>query len=209
MAEPTIDRVRTRTSLLGRLGNWDDDTSWRDFYATYSRRIYAFALTAGLTPSEAEDVVQETFVDMAMRLPRFKYDRTLGSFTSWLLTNSRWHIADQLRSRPPVQTYAFSSVGAADAPDPLQDVPDPSTLDLGEPREQDWEQNLFYTALATVKRRVDPRTYQVFDFYVNKDWPAAKVAATFGIAVGQVYLSKHRVAEMIKAEIGRRVKSVL
>jgi len=36
---------------------------------------------------------------------------------------------------------------------------------------------------------------------VNKNWPAEKVAATFGISVSQVYLAKHRVTEMIAAEV--------
>jgi hypothetical protein len=54
-----------------------------------------------------------------------------------------------------------------------------------------------------VKRRLDPQRYQIFDFYVNKEWPPEKVAKAFGITVDQVYLAKHRVTEMIKAEVKR------
>jgi DNA-directed RNA polymerase specialized sigma24 family protein len=54
-----------------------------------------------------------------------------------------------------------------------------------------------------VKRRLDPQRYQIFDFYVNKEWPPEKVAKAFGISVDQVYLAKHRVTEMIKAEVKR------
>jgi len=36
-----------------------------------------------------------------------------------------------------------------------------------------------------------------------KFWPPDKVAKTFGISVGQVYLAKHRVTEMIAEEVKR------
>jgi len=54
-----------------------------------------------------------------------------------------------------------------------------------------------------VKRRLDPQKYQIFDFYVNKEWSPNKVSAVFGISVDQVYLAKHRVTEMIKEEVKR------
>jgi DNA-directed RNA polymerase specialized sigma24 family protein len=38
---------------------------------------------------------------------------------------------------------------------------------------------------------------------VNKKWAPAKIAETFGITVGQVYLTKHRVTEAIKEEVER------
>jgi RNA polymerase sigma-70 factor (ECF subfamily) len=62
--------------------------------------------------------------------------------------------------------------------------------------------------LAKVKRRADPQKYQIFDFYVNKEWPAEKVAAKFGVSVDQVYMAKHRVTEMIKEEVKRLEKEM-
>lgn len=37
-------REATRCSLLGRLKDWEDDRSWRDFFETYWRLIHATAL---------------------------------------------------------------------------------------------------------------------------------------------------------------------
>jgi len=52
------DLIPTQKSLLSRLKNWDDQSSWKTFFDTYWRLIYAFARRAGLGDAEAQDVVQ-------------------------------------------------------------------------------------------------------------------------------------------------------
>src|SRR6266542_6306917 len=93
--------IPTRDSLLSRLKDRRDDDSWRDFFNLYWRLIYGGALKAGLTEQEAEEVVQETVITVARRIPEFKYDPTVCSFKTWLLNLTRWRIVDQLRKRRP------------------------------------------------------------------------------------------------------------
>src|SRR5579863_9045498 len=93
------DFIPTRYSLLSRLRNWDDQESWQDFFNTYWRLIYSFALKSGLTAAEAEDVVQETIISVAKNVEKFKRDRSLGSFKGWLRNLTRWRVADHLRRR--------------------------------------------------------------------------------------------------------------
>ena len=57
-----------RASLLGRLKDWEDQTSWREFFDTYWRLIYTVARKAGLTAAEAQDVVQDTSLVVAKKL---------------------------------------------------------------------------------------------------------------------------------------------
>ena len=52
--------IPTRASLLSRLKDWEDQTSWREFFDTYGRLIYGVARKAGLADAEAQDAVQET-----------------------------------------------------------------------------------------------------------------------------------------------------
>jgi hypothetical protein len=80
---------------------------------------------------------------------------------------------------------------------------DPSSENLDALWEAEWQDTLLSAAVATVKRRVEPQNYQLFDFYVNKEWPPEKVASTFQVGVEQVYLAKHRVTEMLKEEVER------
>ena len=56
MSADPDDLVPTRWSLINRLKNWDDQTSWREFFDTYWRLIYSVATRAGLTDAEAPSV---------------------------------------------------------------------------------------------------------------------------------------------------------
>src|SRR5246127_1749587 len=91
----------TRRSLVDRLANWDDQKRWQAFFDTYWKLIYSTARKAGLTDTEAQDVVQETVITVAKKIDKLKYDPAIGSFKGWLLQITRWRIADQYRKRRP------------------------------------------------------------------------------------------------------------
>jgi RNA polymerase sigma-70 factor (ECF subfamily) len=182
--------IPTRTTLIQRLKNWQDQSSWQDFFDTYWKLIYGVAIKGGLTRTEGQDVVQETMLSVAKHMPNFKYDRKIGSFKAWLLNMTRWRIIDQLRKR------GYSVDGRME-----DKLINQSNSDLETLWDAEWEKNLVDAAITKVKRRLDPQKYQIFDFYVNKQWMPDKVAKTFGISINQVYLAKHRVVELIKEEV--------
>ena len=201
MTLQTEDFIPTRYSLLSRLQNWDDQDSWKDFFDTYWRLIYAVALKSGLTEAEAQDVVQETIISVAKNIQKFKRDRQLGSFKGWLRNLTRWRIADQLRKRTRV---APEEVKAAEDDSAVWDAASISDSTEAESVwENEWRANLMKVALENVRHRVKEEHYQMFDFYVVKQWPVDKVARTLGVSAGQVYLAKFRVVALIKKEIRR------
>src|SRR4051812_20079887 len=57
--------IPTRATLLHRLKNWEDNSSWHEFFNIYWRLIYGIARKAGLREEEAQDVVQETLISVA------------------------------------------------------------------------------------------------------------------------------------------------
>jgi len=93
---PADRSLPTRASLLERLKDLGDDASWNEFYQTYRELIYSVARKAGLNESEAEEVVQDTVISVAKKMPDFRYDPAEDSFKGWLLTVTRWRILDQL-----------------------------------------------------------------------------------------------------------------
>jgi RNA polymerase sigma-70 factor (ECF subfamily) len=201
MAQMADELIPTRTTLLERLKDWQNDSSWQIFFDTYWKLIYGIALKGGLTKEEAQDVVQETMLTVAKQMPNFKYDRKNGSFKSWLLNTTRWRIADQFRRREAV-AVSHSSSDDADTETRAEDkVLDSAIQDMDALWDAEWEKNLLDAAITKVKRRLDPQKYQIFDFCVNKEWPPEKVAETFSIPVAQVYLAKHRATEMIREEV--------
>ena len=196
--------LRTRTTLINRLKNWQDQDTWQHFFDTYWKLIYGVAVKSGLTVTEAEDVVQETMVSVAKHMPEFKYDRKMGSFKAWLMTLTRWRIVDQFRRRDPVyRSWHGKETSISSDPSILDHIPDRSHVDLETLWNDEWKKNLIGVAMAKVKRSLNPQHYQVFDLYVNKEWAPDKIAKTFGIAVGQVYLTKNRVSGVIKKEVER------
>ena len=209
MTRPMDELIPTRTTLLGRLKDWRDDSSWQDFFDTYWKLIYGVAIKAGLTAAEAEDVVQETMISVAKKISVFKYNRNVGSFKGWLLKTTRWRITDQFRKR---KLHSASPLAFDEADTDTQstsEMLDPASLNWETMWEAEWEKNLLDAAIVKVKRRLDPEKFQIFDFYVNKEWPPDKVANAFGISTDQVYLAKHRVLEMIKEEVERLKKAAV
>ena len=193
--------IPTRASLLSRLKDWQDETSWKVFFDTYWKLIYNAAIKAGLSDAEAQDVVQETVISVFKTMPDFQYKAAGGSFKSWLLQLTAWRIGDQFRNRQrniqQVNRLADSTARTAT----VEGVPDPAGSGIEAIWDEEWEQNLMSAATERVKRAVDPKQYQIFDLYVLKNWPARKVASTLKVNLGRVYLAKHRIGTMIKKEI--------
>lgn len=204
MKTPKLPRpeeiIPTRVTLLNRLKNIDDQESWRDFFDTYWKLIYGCALRYGLTEAEAEEVVQETVIEVSRKMPAFQYDPS-QSFKGWLLHTTRWRIQDQLRKRKRAGALAVQRVEKETGTDAVAQVPDPSGDYLDTMWEEEWQRNLMSAALDKVKSQVKPRQYQIFDLYVIKEWPVEKVAQTLKVSSGQVYLAKFKICRLLKKEI--------
>jgi RNA polymerase sigma factor (sigma-70 family) len=195
--------IPTRASLIQRLRDWEDQASWQDFFNTYWRLIYGVARKTGLTDAEAQDVVQETLISVAKHMPSFKYDPSIGSFKTWLLNMTRWRIIGQFRKRQPGANRKPVPRNSTSRISTIQRLVDPNALDWDAVWEADWKQHLLAKAIKNIQRRVDPQRYQIFDFYVNKEWPPEKVAERFGVSVNQVYQIKHRVTDTVREEMQR------
>jgi RNA polymerase sigma-70 factor (ECF subfamily) len=172
----------------------EDESSWRTFFETYGRLLYNFTRKSGLNDQEAQDVVQETVIAVARKMPEFRYDPARGSFKQWLLLITRRRIQDHFRrvyrALPPAS-------GTDQAPERVCPEPTPDAA-MDAAWETAWSDNLFRSALERVRQRVQPKTYQVFDYLVLQEIPAQRVAKMLGLNVAQVYLAKHRVALAVR-----------
>jgi RNA polymerase sigma-70 factor (ECF subfamily) len=205
---PEGELIPTRATLLQRLKDWQDQSSWQEFFDTYWKLIYGVARGAGMTDAEAQDVVQETIFSVARHMPTFKYDPTIGSFKAWLLNMTRWRIVDQLRKRGRPVIHRHEQREPSTGTRTTDEIVDPASQALEQLWEAEWQKALFDAAVAKIKRQIDPQKFQLFDLYVKQEWPADKVANTFGVPVDHVYLAKHRVTELIKEEVKRLEKEM-
>jgi RNA polymerase sigma-70 factor (ECF subfamily) len=202
MPEPRNDFLPTRTSLLRRLKQWEDQESWRDFFDTYWKLIYGAAVKAGLNDAEAQDVVQDTVIAVAKKIEDFKYDSAVDSFKGWLLYLTRKRVALHYRKRER-DRGGPSRDSTAGLFNELEQLPDPVATDFETIWNEEWERNLADAALARVKQQVNPKQFQIFNFYVLKQWSVQEVAKTLGVTVAQIYLAKHRISALVKKEVNR------
>jgi RNA polymerase sigma-70 factor (ECF subfamily) len=196
------DSLPTRASLLSRLRDLGDSDSWQTFFDTYWRLLYNVARKSGLSDPEAQDVVQETVIAVARKMPGFRYDPAKGSFKQWLLLITRRRIQDQLR-----RLYRSAPVAegrSAELDEKVQNLPalaPAPDAQIDAAWEQEWRSNLFQAALARVRCRANPKHYQVFDCCVLQGLPAPEVARMLGLNAAQVYLARHRMNAAVKLAV--------
>jgi len=189
------DSLPTRRSLLSRLRDIGDDASWHVFFDAYWRLIYNVARKSGLSDDAAQDVVQETVISVARKMPGFHYNPGKGSFKQWLLLITRRRIHDHLR-----RVYrSLPSVTADENPRAV--APPTVEMEIEEEWDHAWQQNLFESALARVRKQASPKAYQVFDYCVLQEMSASEVAKMLGMNAAQVYLAKHRVSAAVKRAV--------
>jgi RNA polymerase sigma factor (sigma-70 family) len=195
--------LATRRSLVERLGDWNESKRWQQFFDSYWKLIHGAARKAGLSETEAQEVVQETLITVAKKIDRLNYDPAIGSFKGWLLNITRWRIADQFRKRNPAQHHGSLGKEETARTATIERIADPAGFDLDAAWNEEWQRNLLRVATDRVKKKVSAKQYQIFDCYVVKQWPVKKVAADLRVSVAQIYLAKHRIAALLKKEVAK------
>jgi len=180
--------------------------------------IRGFALKAGLTETEADEVVQGTCIGVARNVGEFRYDPAKCRFKSWLLNLASWRVKNQFAKRQRWDQRVHGAVGgsaakASESPVPREDdsrrtatverVADPSAQNLDMLWDEEWRTNLLKAALEKVRAQFSATQFQIFDLNVLKEWPAGDVAKSLGVNIASVYLAKHRVATALKRETAR------
>ncbi len=199
MNTPLEDTLRTRASLLGRLRDLDDADSWSEFYHTYERVVRGLARKRGLSDAEAEEVAQEVFKRIAETIHTFEPSDRIGSFRRWLYQLARWRSDDKIRERGRISTEPITERSSSTTSNIAHRVPDPD--DLHQQLEVEARRQLLHAALDRIQKRVNPRDLQIFQMFVLDEVPASKVAEFFGVTANSVYVVRHRIGQLLRAEL--------
>ena len=209
MNEPVPDSIPTRHSLLHRLKDWGDDAGWREFFDAYWELIYNVARKAGLTDTEAQEVVQETVIGVARKIGGFEVDAGRGSFRAWLLQQARWRIGDQFRKRKAGNADWVGGLegrapdGDATGTATVNRIPDPAPPELDVMWDDEWRQHVQRAALERVKAQVSILQFQMFDLHALQGLSVGEAARALGVSQASVYMAKSRVGRLFKAEVKR------
>jgi RNA polymerase sigma factor (sigma-70 family) len=202
--EPNTESLLpTRQSLLARLRDCQDQDGWQEFFDAYWRLIYRVARQSGLDDSTAQDVVQNTFIYLSRRMPRFRYDPARGSFKSWLQRVTRSRIS-VFRRRAEAKDLAGPDLTPENDEMPVWEaVPDPAGDQVDEIWQREWEENLVKAALRRVSCKVSAQQLMIFELAALGEVPLKQVARALNVSLMQVYLARHRVGKLFKAEVLR------
>jgi RNA polymerase sigma-70 factor (ECF subfamily) len=178
----------TPVSLLQRLRRPEDTAAWSQFVRLYSPILYGWARRAGLSETDAADLLQDVFTTLVQELPRFEYHPG-KSFRAWMRTVllNRWRTL-QRRRFPQVVP-----------PGQLDGIPAVADPDL--PGEAEERRQLVRGALALIQGEFAPATWQAFRQFVVSERPAAEVAAELGLSVNAVYLARSRVMRRLREQL--------
>lgn len=192
---PTTDSLPTRRSLLSHLRKGGDDAGWTTFYDTYWRLIFNVARKRGISECDAQEIVQDVLASLARKIT--DYDAKLGSFKGWLMLHVRRRIAEYWRT------------GVAQRRDTLplisDEMADAQMADHGFETawDDEWRETWLAAALLRVKSQVNTRHYLVFEMSSLQGASIGEIARTLGMNAAQVYIARHRVGRLVKAELKR------
>ena len=180
----------TRQTLLKRVRDVQDHEAWQEFVAIYAPLLYRYARARSLDHNEAEDIAQQTMVDVARKMPDFEYDPRRGRFKGWLKTIVNNNIISALRKQRPrlAESSEFQR----------EQLREKSVDEIWE---QQWRREHLAYAMALVQKEVKRETFEAFRLVVIEGRPVSEVAKRLGLSANQVYVAKHRITHRIKTKV--------
>lgn len=182
-------------TLLERLRSPDDQLAWARFVEIYTPVLYRWARRAGLSESDAGDLLQDLFVHLLKKLPEFTYDANKGKFRGWLKMVALNMLRQKARRRKDVP------VGSA-----VQQI---EQVDEGAAEEfwqAEFRDQLVSQAMVVMQRDFEPSTWKACWETAIVGRPAADVAVELGMSVNAVYAARSRVLRRLREEIGEMME---
>jgi RNA polymerase sigma factor (sigma-70 family) len=186
----------TRVTLIERLRDGSDSLAWDEFFGRYWRLIYSASKARGCSPGTAEEVVQEVMLVVFERRDVFRYDPAKGRFRDWLCAVVRNKVVE-IRRGPAGRIRGVGGDGVPEIANALADDGSPD-----EYWEAAFEESLLAMALDSIRRQMNPRTYQAFELFALGELSGAEVARLTGLTQNAVYQARKAVLKRL-AELGK------
>jgi RNA polymerase sigma-70 factor (ECF subfamily) len=185
----------TSPTLLGQLrqdpGN---QTAWSELVKRYTPRIHAWCRHWGLQLADAEEVTQNVLVKLVTKLVTFAYDPS-RSFRAWLKTLTRHAWVDYLES------LKAQGVGG-DSSAVLQRLESIAARDdLVKRLEEEFDHEVLEEAMARVRQRVEPQTWEAFRLMSLEGLSGNEAATRIPMKESMVFVARGRVLKLLREEV--------
>ena len=183
----------TRSSVLAAVTDTGNEAAWRRFFDLYAGFVFSIARSKGLNDTDADDIVQTVFADLARNLPSFRYDRAKGKFRSYLTGLVHWRVNDRLRSgkRDAGLKASFWEEAKAAAAD-----------DDGF-SEREWRQAAMEEALRRIKPEARPEHYAAFVASAVEGQDTETVMRIYGISRDNLYQIRKRLTARLREAVAQ------
>jgi RNA polymerase sigma-70 factor (ECF subfamily) len=180
----------TRGSVIYGVCRHDPDR-WREFDAIYRPMLLAFLRKQRLNDSDANDVIQETFIKLLNKIQT--YDREKCRFRSWLFSVAHNTLIDFARRRVSQKKAVDGWVTNV-----LQASPSDS-VKMAEEWVKIHRTKILHHALKSVRNRTSARTWACFEQRLLRDRPGAEIAAELGLEASTVFVNASRVLKRVRS----------
>jgi RNA polymerase sigma factor (sigma-70 family) len=185
---------QTSATLLARLRKVPpDESAWAQFADRYGRKIYGWCRQWNLTEADAEDVTQNVLLKLAEKMQQFEYDSS-RSFRGWLKTITRHAWSDYWSGRK-----AVVAAGGSRVLEMMRTVE--AREDLVLKLDAEFDRELLEEAMARVRMRVVPRTWEAFERTAMRSESGAVAAKALGMKVATVFVARSKVQKMLQEEL--------
>lgn len=180
----------TRLSLLDSLRADARRSGWMEFYGLYAPAIFRVARARGLPVHDAEDIVQQTMLEVSRHIDRFELAADRGRFRNWMQVIAERRIVDHRRRLQSNDEKIEGLAKHIDRPDADESM-----------WSREWELADIQYCLEQVAENISPKRMRAFQMYCLEGRSADEVAAELGMSRGHVYVTRSQVLNMIREKI--------
>ena len=185
----------TSLSLLERLQQQPDSSSWQRLVDIYTPLIGRWLARSPLQNADHEDLIQEVLKIVVQKLPVFQHRRE-GSFRAWL----RVVTANCLQGHWRSEKYRPLATGDSAFLKKLQELEDPRSA-LAQAWDAEHDRHVARRLLELIGPQFEPSSLQAFRRVVLEGQKPSQVAAELGISVNAVFLAKSKILRQLRQEL--------
>ena len=182
----------TRSSVLRAVANTENEAAWQRFFDLYAGFVFSIARSKGLNDTDADDIVQMVFSDLARNLPSFKYDREKGRFRSYLAALVKWRVIDRLKA---VRRDADLKA------DFMEKAKSAATTEDEDFEEREWQSAAMEETLRRIKPEVRPEHYAAFVASAVEGQDTDVVTKLYGISRDSLYQIRKRLTVKLREKL--------
>lgn len=195
---PNTDKVslrEVRQFLQLRLLQFAPDAvlthAWNEFYRTYSQLIRRIVARFRFPSEEADDLLQEVWTEVIVRLPEFDWQNEAARLRAWLYTVLRSRALNVIRRK--ARRRAISLDENLQGAEPADHSADPAAL-----WEAKWDSELAHLLLAQIQKKVSPINYRLLYSRYVEGRSLSETAAQLGLSERQVSYRQHRLIRKLR-----------